>query len=255
MQTLKQILLCLLLASATALCAAGALAAFRVARLAEQASQATVEAQAAIAEAAATLADARQQTRLAVAGALYEISRIETHLFEEVHSVRRNEIPFALQSLDQKLDRAELILELSAARLDGQVSTFNRNLGEVLKPAAETAQRIDVASDLFLNCEQNADCLFNRYVGVSKGAERAFLNFGLMSQEVRAALPRVLENTERTTEASARASLATARTMENLEAASKPFPKWIRLPLNIAGTLAHPVAGALAGAAAVGAFR
>jgi hypothetical protein len=62
-------------------------------------------------------------------------------------------------------------------------------LGEVaqIRPAAD--RRVDNAAPLFLGCECNPDCLFNRYVGTSKGIERAAANFGQMSADVRTALP------------------------------------------------------------------
>ena len=62
-----------------------------------------------------------------------------------------------------------------------------------LKPAidhtASIAKQVDDAAPLWLDCEYNPDCLFNRYVGASKGIERAALNFGQMSTDVRNALP------------------------------------------------------------------
>jgi hypothetical protein len=48
---------------------------------------------------------------------------------------------------------------------------------------------MDDAAPLWLDCEYNPDCLFNRYVGSSKGIERAALNFGQMSLDVKNALP------------------------------------------------------------------
>jgi len=45
----------------------------------------------------------------------------------------------------------------------------------------------DDAAPLFLDCEYNPDCVFNRYVGASKGIERAAMNFGQMSSDVRGA--------------------------------------------------------------------
>jgi hypothetical protein len=51
------------------------------------------------------------------------------------------------------------------------------------------ADQVDDAAPLWLDCEYNPDCAFSRYVGASKGIERAAQSFGQMSVEVKAALP------------------------------------------------------------------
>ena len=48
------------------------------------------------------------------------------------------------------------------------------------------------ALPLFLDCDHNPDCVFNRYVGASKGIERAATNFGQASADVRNAVPQML---------------------------------------------------------------
>jgi hypothetical protein len=69
------------------------------------------------------------------------------------------------------------------------VEEFRGDLKPVLDHAAGIAKQVDDAAPLFLDCEYNPDCVFNRYVGASKGIERAAMNFGQMSSDVRAALP------------------------------------------------------------------
>ncbi len=80
----------------------------------------------------------------------------------------------------------------SLVRLDtalDKVEELRDDLKPTLDHAASISKQVDDAAPLWLDCEYNADCLFNRYVGASKGIERAALNFGQMSADVRTALP------------------------------------------------------------------
>ena len=45
---------------------------------------------------------------------------------------------------------------------------------------------------LFLDCDHNADCVFNRYVGASRGIEHAAQDVSVMSADFRGALPKAL---------------------------------------------------------------
>ena len=78
------------------------------------------------------------------------------------------------------------------ARVDtalDKVEELRGDLKPVFDHAASLTKQVDDAAPLFLDCEFNQDCVFNRYVGASKGVERAAMNFGQMSADVRAALP------------------------------------------------------------------
>ena len=152
----------------------------------------------------------------------------------------------------------------SLARLDTALSTIEEVRGDlrpILVHTASVSKQVDDAAPLWLDCEYNPDCLFNRYVDASKGVERAALNFGQMASDVRAALPGAITtwqdigaNVKATTDASTAASRSTAKMMDNLAKATKPLPSYVRIPLSIAGAVAPPVAGALEAAAATGAF-
>jgi ABC-type transporter Mla subunit MlaD len=71
----------------------------------------------------------------------------------------------------------------------GKIEEVRGDLKPSLDHAASVAKQVDDAAPLFLDCEFNPDCFFNRYVGASKGIERAALNFGQMTADVRTALP------------------------------------------------------------------
>lgn len=78
------------------------------------------------------------------------------------------------------------------ARVDtalAELQQLRSDLKPTLDHVASVTEQVDDAAPLFLDCESNPDCVFNRYVGASKGIERAALNFGLMSTDVRSALP------------------------------------------------------------------
>jgi hypothetical protein len=94
------------------------------------------------------------------------------------------------------------IREMADRRLGDTLARADRALGTVdalrgdLKPtldhsAAITAQVSD-ALPLFLDCDHNADCVFNRYVGASRGIERAAFNFGKASTDLSSALPQAI---------------------------------------------------------------
>ncbi len=81
-------------------------------------------------------------------------------------------------------------------KLDGQLARTNDSLAMVttgLKPVldhtASITKQVDDTAPLYLDCEYNPDCAFNRFQGTSKAVEHAAMNFGLMSNDFRAALP------------------------------------------------------------------
>jgi ABC-type transporter Mla subunit MlaD len=128
----------------------------------------------------------------------------------------------------------------------GEIEQIRGSLQPILVHTASVTKQVDDAAPLFLDCEYNPDCVFNRYVGASKGIERAALNFGQMSSDVRSALPGALStwneiaaNVQATTEASTEASRNTAQVMANFARATKPLPTWARLGLAVAPPLAQ----------------
>ena len=86
------------------------------------------------------------------------------------------------------------------ARADRALDTVS-GLRDDLKPSldhsASIAAQVDGALPLFLDCDHNPDCVFNRYVGVSQGIERASQNFAQASQDFRGALPPMLSTWSR----------------------------------------------------------
>ncbi len=77
------------------------------------------------------------------------------------------------------------------------MDSLHQDLKPSLTHAASITGQVNDALPLYLDCDHNPDCVFNRYVGVSEGIERASLNVGQMSQDVRGALPPMLHTWNR----------------------------------------------------------
>jgi DNA anti-recombination protein RmuC len=126
---------------------------------------------------------------------------LRTEVMTEVAEIRK----MADRRLGDTLARADTAL--------GTVEALRRDL----KPVLDIAAQVNASLPLFLDCDHNPDCVFNRYVGVSKGMERAALNFGQASTTFNSALPGFVRNAD---------SLAadSAATANNLNRLTKP--KW-----------------------------
>jgi len=66
-------------------------------------------------------------------------------------------------------------------------------LQPTLRHSAAVAAQIDDSLPMFLDCDHNPDCLFNRYVGVSRGIETAATDVSGMSQDFRRDWPAYLK--------------------------------------------------------------
>ena len=98
-----------------------------------------------------------------------------------------------LAEIDEIPATANRHLGDTLARADAALATLDaarQDLKPVLAQSAATPAQVNDAS--FLDCDRNPDCLFNRCAGASKGIERAALNFGQASADVRSAVPRML---------------------------------------------------------------
>lgn len=107
------------------------------------------------------------------------------------------------ETADRRLGDSLARVDTALASVDTAVTTvesLRRDLKPTLDHSAVAAQQVESitgqvnsALPLYLDCDHNPDCVFNRYVGVSKGIERAAGNFAEMSQDSRAALPPMLK--------------------------------------------------------------
>ncbi len=143
---------------------------------------------------------------LAVAAVPQEFALTRSELLAEARAARRDLLARterqvtgmrgdAASQLTEFRETADRRVGDTLARADAAIATLD-NLRQDVKPvlehsAAITAQ-VDDSLPLFLDCDHNPDCLFNRYVGASKGIERAAGNLGAASDDIRGALPKML---------------------------------------------------------------
>jgi len=184
-KTVQQTLACILLASVASLAVYSVLlvraATWAVAALPNEIRSAR---SALIGEIAATRADLMQQIADSRSDLLTRSERQADAL--------RHDVMTETAALRTTADRR---LGDTLARVDTALATAD-SLRQDLKPSLDSAAAITAqfngALPLYLDCDHNPDCLFNRYAGVSQSIERATLNFGQMSQDVRGALPPML---------------------------------------------------------------
>ena len=84
----------------------------------------------------------------------------------------------AVTAADQRLGEAVEPVKGAATA----VENFQADLHPVLQNAAGITHQVDDNLPMFLDCEYNPDCLFNRYQGASKAFEKAMVNFGEASK-------------------------------------------------------------------------
>ena len=105
---------------------------------------------------------------------------VRADVIAEVAEIRK----MADRRLGDTLARADTAL--------GTVEALRLDLKPVLDNSAAITAQVNASLPLFLDCDHNVDCVFNLYVGASRGIERAALNFGQMTQDQRDALPKML---------------------------------------------------------------
>jgi hypothetical protein len=174
MKTVQQTLVCALLCTLTALAASLTL----VIRAVPGELQATRTAL--LAEMRATRRDFDAQLRAIVARSDRQLTSLRTDTLAQVDQIRRT----ADRRIGDTLARADAALNTLAS--------VRQDLKPVLDRSAGVAAQVDDALPLFLDCDHNPDCVFNRYVGVSKGIERAASNFGQASTDIRNAVPQTV---------------------------------------------------------------
>jgi hypothetical protein len=109
--------------------------------------------------------------------ALEQVAALRTDVMGEVGRIRST----ADRRVGDTLARVDTAL--------GKVEELRGDLKPTFDHAASVTKQVDDAAPLFLDCEFNQDCFFNRYVGASKGIERAAMNFSQMSSDVTLAMP------------------------------------------------------------------
>jgi hypothetical protein len=135
------------------------------------------------------VSDARDQAIAAVTGeirgaradAVDQIAMTRMAAVEQIALTRR---AIVVQALDTRLDLDEKIVaglklaHIHATEFEDRLDDTNKILLGTALPIAGIAHQINDAAPLFLDCDHNPDCVFNRYVGVSKGVEQSAIAIG-----------------------------------------------------------------------------
>lgn len=208
MKTVQQIFVCALLSALTAVAVStvyvvravpGEIRATRAAAIGEVQATRT----ALIGEVQATRRDLDAQVGSIAARSERQVAALRIETLAEVDRIRQT----ADRRLGDTLARADTALSTVEAARQDLKPTFENS-------AAITAQ-VNEALPLFLDCDHNADCVFNRYVGASRGIETAATDFGQASADVRNALPQMLATWSRI-------GVGVAATASNLDRLTKP---------------------------------
>lgn len=119
---------------------------------------------------------------------------IRTDLFASLNAIAAKEdarIGQALGMVDGRTKDVLAVVQGGVNKADAQFTITNQTISQqqraisaVLKPAGESVQQVNEALPLWLDCQFNPDCAFNRYQGVSKAIEQ-------MAQAGAKAAPRI----------------------------------------------------------------
>lgn len=186
MKTVQQVLVCALLAALSALAVA-----------------ATVFVRAAT----ATVAAVPAEIRLTRAALVHQADAARQDLTRQVAAARvaaldlsdRQATAFRTGILAQAAtfgDAADSRLGGTLSRIDTALATttsIELELRPTLRHSAAIAAQIDASLPMFLDCDHNPDCVFNRYVGVSRGVETAATDVSGMSRDFRRDWPAYLK--------------------------------------------------------------
>ncbi|MGO9011874.1 MAG: hypothetical protein ACLQPN_17380 [Bryobacteraceae bacterium] len=186
MKTVQQVLICGLLAALTALAVA-----------------ATIFVRAAT----ATVAAVPAEIRLTRAALLHEADAARQDLTHQIAVAcvaalalsDRQATAFRTGILAQTADFSDTAgrrIGGTLSQIDSALATtasLESELRPTLRHSAAIAAQIDDSLPMFLDCDHNPDCVFNRYVGVSRGIETAATDVSGMSRDFRRDWPAYLK--------------------------------------------------------------
>ena len=169
-----------------------------------------------------------------------------TKEISEVLTASKNELKILSVDVSGKLDGR-------LGEMTGEIKTLHAEISPLLRSATATLSQVENAAPLFLDCDHNPDCIFNRYVGVAKATENTM-------QDVSASVPRFLAiagSVGENVEAGSRKYLEVAQDTHVFITRMTPpkFPTWLRWALGIAPPIAQTGASVVGIGAIMGQFR
>jgi len=186
MKMVRQLLICALLAALTALAVSAALF-VRAATATVAAVPAEIRATRAalVGEADAARQDLTRQLAATRAAALALSDRQATAFRAGLLAQTADLTSTTSRQIGGTLSQVDSTLAATAS--------LERDLQPTLRHSAAIAAQVDGALPMFLDCDHNADCVFNRYVGVSRGIETAATDVSGMSRDFRRDWPAYLK--------------------------------------------------------------
>jgi hypothetical protein len=170
----------------------------------------------------------------------------------------------------QANDQITALRKDTMAQLTDMQGLVDRRTGEALKLAGDqlTAIRGDLKPTLDNTAKVTADAdklvtdIHPEAVGFMRDSRAMAVEAARTTLYIRQQTPAFLQtwqdiglHVKETTDASAKASEATAVTMGNLAEATKPLPKWFRYTVGIGASISPVAIGIISGLATTGAFN
>lgn len=143
-----------------------------------------------------------------------QLRRLQDRSDRQITTLREQ----TLAEVEEMRQTADRRIGDTLARADAAIGTLEgvrQDLRPTLENSAAVTAQVNSALPLFLDCDHNPDCVFNRYVGASKGIERAAMNFSQTTTDVRNAVPQMLATWNQI-------GVGVADTASNLDRLTKP---------------------------------
>ena len=106
-----------------------------------------------------------------------DIAKLADSRAESIQADLNDQLTRAVLSANSQLTRTNDILDEQLTTTNGAILLTVSNLNETIEP-------IKGALPLFLDCDHNPDCVFNRYVGIARAAEHTSESIDSISKDV-----------------------------------------------------------------------
>jgi len=172
-------------------------------------------------------------------------------------------VQLTAQRTDELLRRADHRLQAVQIDLDDVLTRANGGfLGEVTALRTDIGATLEETRQVERATRRAIELLTPQALGLVAAHKVLAGEAASAARRIDAAVPDVLgqvhtvgANVARATDEYAATGQQTRIAMSNLAQATRPLPRWMRIPLSITGAIAPTAAGALGAAAATGAFR
>ena len=175
-------------------------------------------------------------------------------VLREVAALRKD----TMRQMDELRITADARLVDVARIADKQLSRTNDTVASVVtafEPSLSHIESITAHADEASAILLARNGLPAQLLGVTAAAKVTLGETAQTMRTVRDTTPQIAANIQRATDESALTAEQSRIAMKNLAEATKPLPRWLRIPLAITGAIAPTAAGAFGAAAATGAFR